>query len=94
MGVADTHNPAAETTSGMTPNELAKVLRVSPDRIRAWIKTGELGAVNVADHQCGRPRFIILPHHLTAFEKRRSGAPPPKPPRRQRRTEQVDYFPD
>ena len=29
---------------GMTPRELARVLRVSPDRVRAWIASGELGA--------------------------------------------------
>ena len=49
---------------GWTPNELARLLRVSPDRICDWIKRGELSAINTATHPYGRPRFVILPHHL------------------------------
>jgi excisionase family DNA binding protein len=82
-------SPAA----GYTPNELAKLLRVSPDKIRLWINRGELQAVNVADHHCGRPRFVILPHHLTEFEKRRTAGPTPKPTRKKKRTKQVDFYP-
>jgi hypothetical protein len=70
------------------------VLRVSPDRVRAWIKSGELGAVNVAQHHCGKPRYVILLHHLSEFERRRAGAEPPKPQRRQRRPEWEDFYPD
>jgi len=32
---------------GHTPAELARLLRVSPDRVRAWIANGELGALNL-----------------------------------------------
>jgi excisionase family DNA binding protein len=78
----------------MTPNELARFLRVSPDRIRAWIKSGELGAVDTSRHRCGRPRFVILPHHLTEFERKRGGALPPIPPRRRRRPQVLDFYPD
>jgi excisionase family DNA binding protein len=79
---------------GCTPAELARLLRVSPDRIRAWIKAGELGAIDTARHRCGRPRYVILPHHLKEFEQRRSTAPPPKPSRRRRRPSVIDYYPD
>jgi excisionase family DNA binding protein len=82
--------PAAR---GYTPNELAKVLRVSPDRIRQWIKGGELGAIDTSRRRCGRPRFVVLPHHLAEFERRRACGPTPKPQRR-RRTFVIDYFPD
>ena len=85
---------AAPAARGYTPNELAKLLRVSPDRIRAWIRTGELGAVNVAQHRCGRSRFVVLPHHLAEFERRRAGGPPPKLPRRRRQTLEIDFYPD
>jgi hypothetical protein len=34
--------PAAAPARGLTPNELAKVLRVSPDRVRQWITAGQL----------------------------------------------------
>jgi excisionase family DNA binding protein len=85
----------ASAARGYTPNELARVLRVSPDRIRAWIKAGELGALDTARHRCGLPRYVILPHHLEEFEKRRRAlTPAAKPPPRRRRTVAVDYYPD
>jgi hypothetical protein len=31
-----------DESCGRTPNELARVLRVSPDRVRRWIMNGEL----------------------------------------------------
>jgi hypothetical protein len=80
---------------GWTPNELAKLLRVSPDRVRAMIVAGELEAVNTAPTRCGKPRFVILPHHLAAWEKSHRAAAPPKRTRRRRRErELVDYYPD
>jgi excisionase family DNA binding protein len=79
---------------GLTPNELARLLRVSADKIRRWIKTGHLGAVNVAGVTCARPQFVILPHHLAEWERLRSAAPPPKPPRRRKRIPVVDYYSD
>jgi excisionase family DNA binding protein len=81
-------------TSGYTPRELAKVLRVSPDHIRGWIKSGELGALDTARHRCGKPRYVILPHHLAEFEKRRAAAPPPRPARRLKPTNLTDFYPD
>jgi hypothetical protein len=69
-------------------------LRVSPDRVRAWIARGELGAINTSEALCGRPRYVILPHHLAAFEQRHQAAPPPKPARRKRQQGATDYYPD
>jgi excisionase family DNA binding protein len=83
------------TARGYTPNELARVLRVSPDRVRAWIKSGELGAIDTARIRCGRPRYVILPRHVAAFERARQTATPAMPAqRRRKRTVEVDYFPD
>jgi excisionase family DNA binding protein len=81
-------------TTGLTPNELAKLLRVSADRIRNWIKTGKLGAVNVAEYRCAKARFIILPHHLAEFERQRQVTPQLKPARRRRRIGITDFYPD
>jgi hypothetical protein len=92
--------PAAGLTSGLngdrgyTPRELGRLLRISPDRVRAMIQSGELGAVDTARHRCGKPRYVVLPHHLAEFERRRAGGPPPKPARRRKRTAMVDYYPD
>jgi hypothetical protein len=84
----------APPSRGYTPRELARLLRVSPDRVRAWIQSGELGAVNTAPARCGKPRYVILPHHLHEFERRRSAAQPKPAPRRIKRTNSIDFFPD
>jgi hypothetical protein len=88
------HTPADVTSRGHTPNELARILRVSPDQVRAWIKSGELGAIDTSRRRCGRPRFVVLPHHLAEWERRRSAAQPPKPARRKRPPAVIDYYPD
>jgi excisionase family DNA binding protein len=80
--------------SGFTVAELAARLRVSPDKIRSWIASGQLAAINTAAKLCGRPRWVVTPDGLAAFEKTRSGGPPPKPRRRRRRLELVDYYVD
>jgi excisionase family DNA binding protein len=86
---------AADTTArGYTPRELARLLRISPDRVRAMIQSGELGAVDTARVRCGRPRYVILPQHLQEWARRRRVSPPPKLARRRKRTDMVDYFPD
>jgi hypothetical protein len=81
---------------GLTPAEVARYLHVGHDRVRAWIKSGALGALNVAPALCGRPRFVVLPHHLAEFEKRRQAAAPAAPKRRKRRKQSgfIDFFPD
>jgi hypothetical protein len=80
---------------GLTPNELAKLLRIGPDRVRGLIARGELGALNLASAKCRRPRYVVLPHHLAEFERRRAAATPVKSaPRRRKRMAEVDYYPD
>ena len=80
----------------LVPSEASRLLRVSADRVRDWIKRGELGAIDTAPHRCGKPRFIILPEHLSEFVRRRRAATPAaRPaPRRRLRKVAVDYFPD
>jgi hypothetical protein len=73
---------------------MARRYRVSPDKVRGWIARGELAAINTAAMLCGKPRWVIPPEALAAFERRRAGGPPTKPPRRRRRTAEVDYYPD
>ena len=85
---------AADSGAGMTVSEVARRLRVSPDKIRSWIASGELQAVNIAAALCGKPRFVILPEHLAAFVNRRAAAAPKPPPRRRRRADVIDFYPD
>jgi hypothetical protein len=79
---------------GYTPRELAKVLRVSPDRVRNWIKSKQLGAINTAAARCGKPRFVILPHHLAEFERSRLAGSIPRPAQRARPQPGIDFYPD
>ncbi|QJW93094.1 helix-turn-helix domain-containing protein [Frigoriglobus tundricola] len=86
---------ATAPTRGLTTEEVAARYRVGPDKVRAWIKSGALRAINTADVACGKPRFVVTPEALTAFEAARSvEAPPPQPKRRRRVANEVDFFPD
>ena len=86
-------NPQGAAT-GLTVREVAKLMRVSKDKVRAWIRTGQLGAINRATQLCGKPRFIVLPHHLADFERRRLCGPVSNPARRKRKPSGTDYYPD
>jgi transposase len=80
---------------GYTPREIAKRYRVSPDKVRGWIKRGELVAINTAPRLCGKPRWVITPEALARFEAGRQAIAPPKPmTRRRRQPAMVDYYPD
>lgn len=80
---------------GFTVVEVARYFRVSPEKVRNWIRKGELAAINTTGVLCAKPRFIILPHHLAAFEKARSAGPPPRKPARKRSTkDEIDFYPD
>ncbi len=80
---------------GYTPSELARLLRVSPDRVRAWIVAGELEAIDTAARGCGRPRYVVLPRHLAEFVRRRNAASPRTAQRRRRpQRAMIDYYPD
>lgn len=86
--------PSDITVCGYTVADLARRYRVSPDRVRAWIASGVLRAINRRDIRSARPSWVIPPEALADFEKARSATPPPKPTRRRKKTNQVDYYPD
>jgi excisionase family DNA binding protein len=83
-----------ETTRGLTTRELARYLRISPDRVRAMIASGELGAINTSATKCSRARYVVLPEHLAAWVRQRAAGPAPRPPRRTQRIALVDFYPD
>jgi hypothetical protein len=80
--------------TGFTTSEVAKRFRVSTDKILSWIRRGELAAINTSTSLLARPRFIILPEALAAFEQKRIVGPPPVKPRRRKQTVLVDFYPD
>jgi hypothetical protein len=50
-------------------------------------------AVNTAAVLSAKPRYVVLPDHLAAFEQRRAAHTPPKPRRRPRQTGVINYYP-
>jgi len=88
--------PPAEplVTAGLTVREFARRNRIGPDRVRAMITSGALGAINTATSMCGKPRYVILPQHLAAFERQRAAGPKPKAPRRRKQAAIRDFYPD
>lgn len=78
----------------LTPPELARRWRVKPERIIAWIRSGELRAFDVSSNPgVGRPRYRISLDATIEFENRRSGATvKPRRRKRQHRDDVIDYF--
>jgi excisionase family DNA binding protein len=78
----------------LTPPEIAKHLRVSSDKDLAWIRSGELRAVNVATRLGGRPRYKVQVSELEAFEARRAAVTEKRPIRRRARRDEriIEYF--
>ena len=74
----------------LTPPQLAERWSVGPDKVLAWIRSGELRASNIAKRAGGRPRYLIDPADADAFWARRSLEKPPPMQRRKRRD--TEYF--
>ncbi|MGE3108841.1 MAG: hypothetical protein AB7G11_17365 [Phycisphaerales bacterium] len=60
----------------------------------AWIRSGELEAVNCAENKVGKPRWRISQVALDLFDRTRSSrsAAPPAPARRTLRVSGVQEF--
>lgn len=85
----------SDTTAprGYTTADAARLLRVSEDKVRAWIRSGELAAINTAGPRSNKPRFVILPAAIEQFASARSAATPPRATPRKKRVVRKDYFP-
>lgn len=82
-------------TTALTIPEVARLLRVSRDKVRRWVESGQLNATNVAGAVLKRPRWVILPNQLDAFVNGRSSSPPPKQTRKRKlQSGLVDFYPD
>lgn len=67
----------------LTPPEIAKLMRVSPDTVLGWIRCAELRAVNVGSGT-KRARYPISREGFNKFLRRREVQPPA--PRRSSRS--------
>jgi excisionase family DNA binding protein len=54
-----------EEQEPLTVEDVARQLRVTVETVRAWIRTGELNAIDVG-------RYLIYPADLEDFKRRRS----------------------
>jgi hypothetical protein len=86
---ADTPPPA-----GYTVVDLCRRWRVGEDKVRGFLRRGELVGVNLAASLAGKPQWRITAESVKAFEERRTSVPPPRPARRRKRTTAVGYYPD
>ena len=91
--VAGTHNQP------LTVPEVAKLLRVSPDKVLSWIRSGQLRGYNIAERENGRPKYRVNPDDLDAFANRRCVVRPsptgrPVGSRRGRFADLPDELPD
>lgn len=78
--------------AALTPPALAKNLGINVHKILAWIKSGELRAVNLGNGN--RPRWRILPDDLELFLARRAAQPAAKAARRQKKKQAdvIEFF--
>jgi len=56
----------------MTVPEVAKFLRVRPDKVLSWVRSGRLRGYNVAEKENGRPKYRINPGDLAVFVQQRA----------------------
>lgn len=59
-----------------TIHEVAKHLRVTAGTVTSWIKTGQLGAIDLAPPKSKRRFFRVSQEQIAAFEKARLVGPP------------------
>jgi hypothetical protein len=85
--------PACGTA--LTPPQLAKRWGVKPEKVIAFIRSGELRAFDVSVRAgMGRPRFRIPPDGVIEFESRRLVSLPTKPQKRRKKQQPdvIEFF--
>jgi hypothetical protein len=75
-----------------TVADLARRFTVKPHVILAFIRAGELRALNIAAPGAKRPHWRIMPADLAAFEARRAATPDEPPPARRKKQHAVDMI--
>ncbi len=67
---------SAEPGRPLTVPEVATLLRVRPDKVLAWIRSGRLRGYNVAEKEGGRPKYRVNPADLEGFAQQRAVTQP------------------
>lgn len=77
----------------LSPPEVATRFGVNSDKVLAWIRSGELRAIDVSSQPgIGRPRYRVDLCDLAAFESGRQVVVAPKTTRRRRKDPDVIEF--
>lgn len=76
----------------ITPKELAQRWGIDRHTVLAWIRKGELRAIDASLTQGGRPRFLIDEKDIADFELRRAVVPSPPPMRRRRDDDDIPNY--
>jgi hypothetical protein len=79
--------------AGFSVADLCRRWRCGGNKIRAFLRRGELIGVNVATNLSGRPQWRVTEESVLAFEARRTSAPAPRPAKRKKKITAVDYYP-
>jgi len=56
----------------LTVPEVARFLRVRPNKVLSWIRSGRLRGYNVAERENGQPKYRVNPDDLQAFQQQRA----------------------
>jgi excisionase family DNA binding protein len=56
----------------LTVPEVAIFLRVRPDKVLSWVRSGRLRGYNVAEKENGRPKYRVNREDLESFVQRRA----------------------
>jgi hypothetical protein len=77
----------------ITPPRLARRWGISDDKVLAWIRSGELRAMDASTKRGGRPRFLIDEADIAAFEAARAiSGPAASRPRKKRSSDVIEFF--
>jgi len=77
----------------LTVKQTAERYSVKAHTVLAWIRRGELAAVDVSSARGGRPRWRITREALDRFELARTATPtPPRKRRRKQPAEIIEFY--
>lgn len=82
-------------TASLTVPQIAERFAVDRDCVIAWIKSGQLVAIDVSRRRAKLPRWRVTPEALRDFEAARANVKPRQErtrPKRGRAADFVEYF--
>jgi len=84
----------ADLPRWLSPPQVGQIVGVTPEKIIAMIRSGELRAIDVATRGSRRPRFRVRPEDLESWARGRQAVPTPTPPapRRSQRSGIKEFY--